>query len=55
MHTTEDQHQFTIPVEWVNLGTDAYNGTGYSFVTTGGKITKLRCVCGKEIERVEGK
>lgn len=41
-------HQYTIPIEWKSqVGRKVYN---YENTYTIKRVTKLRCICGKEIE-----
>jgi len=42
-----DYHRFDIPVEWSYEHHE--NGAGLAYKS----VTKLRCVCGAEIDRVE--
>lgn len=47
MHVDSDaslDHEYTIPVEWLNGPIDTYGNTFK-------KVLILRCICGKEIER----
>lgn len=48
------QHKFVIPVEWQNTNLQWLykgDGSGAKPVWLGAFVTKLRCVCGEEVER----
>jgi hypothetical protein len=49
--TVEHEHQYTIPVEWATEENPHYQFSDTKYWGYRRSVTKLRCVCGNEVDR----